>query len=423
MIELRGQYGRAKVFNDAIEETAVGQIIQLLSQPMAKDAHVRIMSDVHAGAGCVIGYTAKLTDKVVPNLIGVDIACGVTSWKLGKRHEFKLKFDELDKFIRNKIPAGKNVRTTTHSELKKLFDTIATNEIDTLSKFEDAVREICIRQNQNFDRVMRSIGSLGGGNHYLELGEDSDDNLWFTIHSGSRNFGLKIAKWHQNIASNSILGIDEVEYKNKIKEIKATKKGKEIEAAISKLHRHLSKHGKTTGLEYLENDDAENYIADTKIAHLYAKLSRRVMGYEVVSNFYKLNFNEVEVIESTHNYIDPDDNIIRKGAIRAHKGEKIIIPMSMQFGNVIATGKGNKDWNYSAAHGAGRKMSRRFAKDNITLEKFQNDMKGIWSSCVSKSTLDEAPGAYKNPEEIIKYMREAIDVITIIKPLYNFKAS
>ena len=422
MIELRGKYNTAKVYNDNVEEKAIGQIIGFLNHIAFKDGNIAVMPDVHYGKGAVIGFTAPRSDKVIPNVVGVDLSCGVITFLLGKRHELKLKFDELDEFIRNNIPSGRDVRPDVHNKLEKLFKAIATKEIDTYAKFEDGVKEICNRQNQNFDRVMKSIGSLGGGNHYIELGEDSENNLWFTIHSGSRNFGLKIAEWHQDVATNSILKIDEVEYKNKIEEIKATKKGKGIGVAINKLRKQLSKHGKITGLEYLEGGDAISYIADTKIAHLYAELSRRVMGYEVVKRFYKFDFDEVEIIESTHNYIDPDDNMIRKGAISAHEGERIIIPMSMQFGNVIATGKGNKDWNYSAPHGAGRKMSRRFAKDNLTLEKFQNDMKGIWSSCVSKLTLDEAPGAYKNPEEIIEYMKETVDVDTIIKPLYNFKA-
>ncbi len=423
MIELRGKYNTAKVYNDNIEEKAIGQIINFLNHIAFKNGNIAIMSDVHFGKGAVIGFTAPLSDYVIPNVIGVDLSCGVTTWLLGKRHELKLRFDELDRFIRNNIPSSCNVRANVHEKLDVLFKAIATREIDRFSKFEDAVKEICDRQNQNFNRVMNSIGSLGGGNHFLELGEDSKNNLWFTIHSGSRNFGLKIAEWHQNIAADSILGIDKAEFKSKSEEIKATKKGKGIDAAIKKLHKQLSKHGKITGLEYLEDKNAENYIVDTKIAHLYAKLSRRVMGYEVISSFYKLNFNEIKMIESTHNYIDTDDNIIRKGAIRAHKGEKVIISMSMQFGNVIATGIGNKDWNYSAAHGAGRKMSRQKAKADITLEKFQYDMKGIWSSCVSKATLDEAPRAYKNPEEIIEYMKETIDIDTIIKPLYNFKAT
>jgi RNA-splicing ligase RtcB len=407
-MELKGKYGSAIVYTDDIEEMATSQIINLLNQPMAENAHTRIMPDVHAGSGCVIGYTAKLTNKVVPNLIGVDIGCGVRAWRLGLRSVIGEKFDKLDKFIRNTIPSGKgNVHETTSFVVP------------------DAVEEVCKRTGQKFDYVLQSVGTLGGGNHFIEVDCDDEDYLWLVIHSGSRNFGSKIAEYHQDVAEQAILGVSKEDFDKRVEEIKRTKKGKGIEAAIQVLRSESKRKGKASGLEYLEGSSLFAYLEDMRVAQYYAQLNREIMGHLILDGFYKLPIYELESIESVHNYINFQDQVVRKGAISAHEGEKVIIPLNMADGIIIGTGKGNEDWNYSAPHGAGRKMSRSKAKETIQLEDFQDVMKrkGVWTSTADKSTLDEAPAAYKKPEHIIKYLKDTVDIKVQMKPVYNFKSA
>lgn len=422
-MEVNGKYSKAVIYNDNVEQEAISQVVNLLNQPMSENANVRIMSDVHAGAGCVIGYTAKLTDKIVPNLIGVDIGCGVTAYRLGNKKDIKAKFEKLDSFIRNKIPSGKEVlESPNFSEMNKIlseFTNISFND------FHEKVTEICERTSQDRNRVWRSIGSLGGGNHFIEIDEDNNHDYWLIVHSGSRNFGLKIANFHQKIAEDSILGIDKDAFDEKVEEIKRTKKGKGIEVAINRLRKEMVTTGKATGLEYLEGDKANNYFKDMDIAQKYARLSRLLMLKTIVKDFYKIDFVSSEIVESTHNYINFEDGIIRKGAISAHKGQRVIIPLNMADGVIFGYGKGNEEWNNSAPHGAGRKFSRSKAKKNISLEDFQKVMKskGVWSTSINKSTLDEAPQAYKKSKDIIEYLKDTVEVEVHMKPVYNFKAS
>ena len=370
----------------------------------------------------VIGYTAKRTDKIVPNLIGVDIGCGVTAWKLGPLHKIGQKFDKLDKVIRTYIPFGKNVNEFTNWGLiDTLYKTM--NVKGHFNHFKDEVDRICKAMGQDRDRVWHSIGSLGGGNHFIEIDKDDNDELWLVIHSGSRNFGLKVALYHQGVAEDAILSMSAEEYAEKITEIKRTKKGKGIEVAIKALRKSASKKGKATGLEFLEGDAAQDYYRDMDIAQIYAQLNRRVMGYMILNGMYKIDY--FTPVESVHNYINFEDNVVRKGAISAHEGEEVLIPLNMAEGVIFGIGKGNADWNFSAPHGAGRKMSRTKAKANIRLEDFQYKMKkaGVWSSCVGKNTLDEAPQAYKNADKIIEYLADTVDVKVHMKPVYNFKAT
>ncbi len=421
MIELKGKYGNAFVFNDSVEEEAISQIINLLDQPMAEGAHVRIMPDVHAGTGCVIGYTAKMTGPIVPNLIGVDIGCGVIAFSLGKRGETKAKFDKLDKFIRKKIPFGRDVREDIFESLELILNTL---NIDlSFDKFKEKVNNICDRTNQDKERVWAAIGSLGGGNHFIEIDNDDEDLLWLVIHTGSRNFGLQIANHHQHIASDTMDTKTRAEFQEKVEEIKKTKKGKGIEIAINKLRKQLAPK-KVSGLEFLEGKEAEFYFHDMNIAQIYAQLNRRVIAQEILSHIYKKDFMELSYIESIHNYINFNDRVIRKGAISAHKGEKVIIPLNMADGSILGIGKGNEEWNNSAPHGAGRKMSRNKAKANIQLSDFQKIMKQrkIWSTCISKYTLDESPQAYKKARDIIRFLAPTVEIISHMKPLYNFKA-
>lgn len=421
-MEINGKYGSAIVYTDDIEQEAISQIINLLNQPMADGAHVRIMPDVHAGSGCVIGYTAKLTGKVVPNLIGVDIGCGVTAWRLGKRSVVGEKFDKLDKAIRSYIPSGREVRSDVdYDTLRFLYSTLG-QKMD-FDEFASGVNRICKEQKQDNSRVWSAIGSLGGGNHFIEVDKDDNDELWLVVHSGSRNFGLKIAEFHQEKAELSLLSMSKEEFDSKVDEIRKTKKGKGIEEAIKALKHEAFRKGKATGLEYLEGVDAEVYYRDMNIAQIFAQLSRRMMALQILKHHYKMDY--FKPVESVHNYINFDDGIMRKGSISAHAGEEVIIPLNMADGIVYGIGKGNEDWNYSAPHGAGRKMSRSKAKATIRLEDFQYkmDKAGVWSSCVGKDTLDEAPQAYKDANKVIDYLTDTVDIKVRMLPVYNFKAS
>ncbi len=413
MIEIKGKYNTAKVWTNEIEETARLQIATFLDHAAFKDGNISIMPDVHAGAGAVIGFTAELGDKVIPNVIGVDIGCGVTSWALPE----KPNFEKLDKIIREKVPFGFEVNDKIDIEL-----------IDSIMKFSDAsegliahVLEVCQDQGQSEDRVMKSIGSLGGGNHFIEV-DELGGKYWLTIHSGSRNFGLKIAKWHQKKAQKLLGdGFNNQEIKQIVEKYKDhPDKGEFIQKEIKELK---DRPKPFKGLEYLEGDDAQVYMRDMKIAQVYAALNRRVMAHRIFKNLCNPDSCKMDCIESIHNYIDFNDNIIRKGAISAKADERVIIPLNMADGIIVGIGKGNREWNNSAPHGAGRTMSRRVAKDSIRLDDFKKRMDGVWSSCIGKATLDEAPQAYKNAEDIIGYLEPTVEIEMLMKPVYNFKAS
>lgn len=397
-MDIQGKYGTAIVYNDMVEQEAISQIITLLNQPMAQDAHVRIMPDVHAGAGCVIGYTAKLTDKVVPNLVGVDIGCGVLSYELYDSIGVK----ELDNFVRQNIAVGHNVNDT--ADLKKLPDELKV-----------AIHLICVRTGQDEGYVLRSLGSLGGGNHFLELGTAPGKRFFLSAHSGSRNFGLKIANFHQAEAVRLC----------EVNSIAAAKDNFILNVAKGgifqdwELKAHLAAREKVTrGLEYLEGRAAQLYYQDMEIAQWFADLNRRLMLDKIVEHF-KLHV-ESEV-HSVHNYIDFRAGILRKGAISAQSGEDVVIPLNMRDGMIIGKGRGNKEWNYSAPHGAGRLMARGQARRTLSLDDFKESMKGIYSTCISESTLDESPMAYKDAKEILQYIEPTVDVVDLVKPIWNFK--
>ena len=380
---ISGLYENAIIYSDEnnIELQAIEQIKDFLNQPYAKGSNVRIMPDVHSGSGCVIGFTAKLTDVVVPNIIGVDIGCGVIAWKLGR---VNIDFKKLDDFIRTNIPHGNNVRNS-------LFN---FNSISSFNKYHDLLEKIDEVKNKlmiNSNRFDVSLGTLGSGNHFLEIDIDEEGNYWFIVHSGSRNFGLQIANAYHKIA---------------------------------KLFVKENCIDVPSKLEYLVGKDAQNYFNDMEIAQNYASLNRRIMGYVVINDFFNLNYDNTEYVESVHNYIDFKYKIIRKGSISAQKGEQVIIPLSMADGIIIGTGKGNENWNCSAPHGAGRKLSRNVAKSILSFDDFSRVMaeRNIWSSCISKKTLDESPMAYKDEDSIIKYLKETVNIERRLRPVYNFKA-
>jgi tRNA-splicing ligase RtcB (3'-phosphate/5'-hydroxy nucleic acid ligase) len=381
MIELNGEYTNGIIYNDEVDEVSIGQVIGFLNHPAFKDATPRFMPDIHAGAGAVIGTTAKITDMVIPNTIGVDIGCGVVAFVVPKNRDF----ENLDNLVRERIPFGTNVNDKYERDyIKSIYEKL--NIKIPFKSFELSVEELAIRSDQKVERVFSSIGSLGSGNHFIEV-DEGKENDYLIIHSGSRGFGLGVANYHQKIASNLC-------EKNGIRVLK--------------------------DMEFLEGPSAKNYYDDLKIAQIYAHLNRMVMGKRILENFYKVD--TFDYVESVHNYIDFERGVLRKGAISAEEGEIILIPLNMRDGVLICKGKGNKEWNYSAPHGAGRLFSRRKAKENLSLDEFEEKMKDVWSSCVKASTLDESPMAYKNSDTIKKYIEPTAEIIEHTKVLYNFKA-
>ncbi len=370
MITIDGTYTEARVFTDELEELARTQIRDVCDHPAFEGSRVRIMPDVHAGAGCVIGFTAELkTDKVIPNLIGVDIGCGVLTARLPKLPDFE-KFDQE---LRRGVPSGTNVRATVHPALTE--DAELDGEVERICK--DILKT-------DSDRHRRSVGSLGGGNHFIEIAQGAE-NAYLCIHSGSRNFGLKIATHYQKLAIATCP--DE----------------------------YLREHKK--GLCYLQGELMQNYIRDMKVAQRFATLNRRVILSELTDHAEGL-----DVFDTVHNYIG-DDNVIRKGAVRADAGKKLIIPLNMRDGSVICIGRGNEEFNSSCPHGAGRRISRTKAQETLSLEEFRDTMTGIFSTCISKATLDEAPMAYKDGQSVLENIHDTADIVERIKTIYNFKAA
>jgi len=375
-----GKYASCEVMIDDIDQSAVQQIYGFLNCEVFAGSQIRIMPDVHAGIGSVIGFTATLGEKIIPNVVGVDIGCGIASYCLGRG--MPLDFDALDKHVRKSVPSGFSVHVARPKFLG-LAD-------DLLSQAARVAHET----EQDEARVLRSLGTLGGGNHFIELGKDENRDAWLTIHTGSRNFGLKVAEYHQRKASRM--------------------------------------PGKGDVLAYLEGEEAALYYEHMKVAQEYARMNRVLIARALISFFMPEAWDawektweerELDVVESIHNYIDFEDRIIRKGAISAHEGQRVVIPWNMRDGLIIGRGKGNANWNWSAPHGAGRVMSRGAARKKLDVADFAKTMEGIWTSCVGKATLDEAPMVYKDPNTIEQAIGDTVDVELTVKPLYNFKAS
>lgn len=395
MIELNGKFNTAKVFTNNIDSETISQIINLLNQPYMEDLSVRIMPDCHAGAGCVIGTTIQLKDKVVPNLVGVDIGCGMLSLKL---KESEIDFQKLDEVIQKYVPSGFNV----HDEA------IAKSNIDK-----------CIAP-VNIDNAFKSLGSLGGGNHFIEVDKDENDDLWLVIHTGSRHLGIEICNYYQNLAYDTIKNGDvRKEGQDLIEKLKREGRQSEIEKTLKDLYKKERECKIPKELCYIEGDNFKNYIHDMHLAQEHAKINRQTIADQIVKH---MDFHVDMQFDTIHNYIDIDNMILRKGSISAQKGEKVIIPMNMRDGSLICIGKGNPDWNYSAPHGAGRILSRSKAKEEVDLDDFKETMKGIYTSCVNYSTLDESPFVYKPADEIKENIQDTVEIISCIKPIYNFKA-
>ena len=365
MLELKGKYNKdCKIFIDNVEEQALSTIYNILDDEVSKDVPVRIMPDVHEGKGIVIGFTMPLTDRVNPNHIGVDIGCGVTAIKIPKLDK---SLEEVDKLIKEVVPMGFN-----HQDKPYKFS-------NNSGLFESDVLRISKKLNLDYDRVLKQIGTLGGGNHFLEIGKTNNDDFYLMVHSGSRNFGLQVCKFHADLAGKS----------------------------------------------YLFDNQRYEYIQDMKVAQAFAELNRFSIIKNITNVLYKTPIKSSQLINTIHNYIDFKRNIIRKGAVSAEKDELLVIPMNMRDGVLLCKGQGNPDWNYSAPHGAGRVLSRSKAKSTITLDDYEEMMRGsgVFSSCINKSTIDESPMVYKDAEIIKEAIKPTAELIDVIKPILNIKSS
>lgn len=380
-----------KIFAKTIEYDAYEQIKRLGEFEAYADSKIRVMPDAHAGAGCTIGTTMVIKDKVTPNLVGVDLGCGMLSVKL---KETEIDVEELDNIINTFIPSGFDVNSKSNTVF-------------------DYSRLVC-KKNVDLIRGAKSIGTLGGGNHFIEVGRNKSNELFLIIHSGSRNIGNQVARYYQNIAWKNVNEMKTIK-QNLIDKLKKENREKDINEEVKK----LKKPKANKELAYLTGDDFDNYMNDMNIMQEYAILNRRTMADIILD---KMKLNEELSFETIHNYIDFKRMILRKGSVSAEKDEMLLIPINMRDGSLICSGKGNPDWNYSAPHGAGRLMSRRKAKEQLKLSTFKKQMKGIYSTSVSNSTIDEAPDAYKPMKEIIDMIGDTVNIIDVIKPIYNFKA-
>lgn len=408
MFELNGKYNSCNVFTECVDNETISQLYLLLNQPFVENSTIRIMPDTHAGKGCVIGTTMTIDGAVCPNLVGVDIGCGVRVVKLDNKN---IDLNQLDDIIHNEIPSGANINDNV--------DYAVDFDITNLDCFNKA--------HINETRAYASIGTLGGGNHFIELDVDENNNFYLVIHTGSRHLGLEIANFYQDKAYEALCdemngGSREELRTNLITRLKSQDRQREIESELAAFDAEYKsqKLYPQKDLAYVKDELLASYLHDMKICQQYAAKNRHEISYRIIEN---MRLNVVDEFETVHNYIDTDNMILRKGAVSAQKGEKLIIPMNMRDGSLICTGKGNPEWNFSAPHGAGRIMSRAKAKEQISIQEFEQTMRDIYSTSVSISTIDESPMAYKPMQSIIDVIGDTVDIIERITPVYNFKAS
>lgn len=410
MFELSGKYNTCKIFTDNCDNETISQLTDLLNQESVKGSKIRIMPDTHAGKGCVIGTTMTLQDKVIPNLVGVDIGCGMLAIKL-KEKEIDLKL--LDEVINKYVPAGFEIH---ESPVSRSFADKIIAPVDV-------------------DKAFKSLSSLGGGNHFLEIDRDSRGNLWLVVHTGSRHLGIEVCEYYQNRAYEKLQesakgGSLKQLINSTISELKTAHREKEISKQIEKIKADYERKNNTKvprELAYLTGQDFNDYIHDMQLTQQHAAINRKCIADTIIT---KMRLHPVskdccydeDYFDTIHNYIDCDNMILRKGSVSAELGERLIIPMNMRDGSLICIGKGNPDWNYSAPHGAGRIMSRSQAKDKVNLDDFEESMKGIYSTSVCESTIDESPFVYKPMQEIMDNIKDTVEIVDIIKPIYNFKA-
>lgn len=401
MLEIKGKVNTATCYASVIEEEAIEQIRRMCDYEFTAGSKVRIMPDVHAGKGCTIGTTMTVIDKVVPNVVGVDIGCGMYTVNLGN---IEIDFEKLDEAC-HFVPSGMNVwqGRQEHFDLQQLR---------------------CFRELKDSKRLERSLGTLGGGNHFIEVDKAADGTKYLVIHTGSRNLGKQVAEIYQRLAVDLNRGMENYfEQRDEIiRTYKEQGRRSEIQAALKELfhQREVKETSMPEDLCYLYGKYFEDYLADVEICQQFAKRNREMIA-EIILGICGLT--AVDAFHTIHNYIDTGEMILRKGAIAAHKGEKVLIPINMRDGSVLAVGKGNPEWNYSAPHGAGRVMSRAGARKSLSLEEYKKEMEGIYTTSVNEDTLDEAPMAYKSLSDIIDVIGESVEVIEVLKPIYNFKAS
>lgn len=407
MFEITGKYGTAKIYATTVEEECVSQIYGFMNSPVVENCNIAIMPDTHAGKGSCIGFTQKINKekpRVNPNMVGVDIGCGMLVLKIsaeaGKQLFNKPGLEKFDKIMHTKVPSGMEHRKTLHKFAKDF------------TEIKDLIADA------DYDKELFAMGSLGGGNHFVEIDKDEEGNYYIVIHSGSRHLGIAVAKYWENKAveyhkNNSKLKND------LINKLKKEGREKDIQAELAKIPTVVV----SKELSYLENEGVEGYLHDMKICQEFARLNREAMLDVLVEEMGIKKRHILGKFCTIHNYIDIENGILRKGAISLQEGEEAIIPINMQFGSLIVKGKGNPDWNFSGPHGAGRLMSRSKAKETLKMEDFKASMKDIYTTSVCVSTIDEAPMAYKPADEILENIKENAEVISIIKPIYNFKAA
>ncbi|MDR0587618.1 MAG: RtcB family protein [Burkholderiales bacterium] len=399
MKQITGTHNLAICYTNNIEPAAVSQVETVCNRAEFADCKIRIMPDVHLGKGCTIGTTMTITDKIVPGMVGVDIGCGMETVKL---EETQIDFKALDDLIRNKIPSGRNIRKELHAFNEKI-------NLDEL-RCADKV---------NLTRARRSIGSLGGGNHFIEIDRSNAGHLYIVVHSGSRHLGTEVADYYQTEAYHSLCGNAQHQIDATIASLKAAGRDREIDATVKSL-RSQTLHDYPKDLAYVSGSLFDDYIHDMKLTQYYAALNRQAMVNVIVS---ELNLTEIDRFTTIHNYIDTDSMILRKGAVSAKSGERLLIPINMRDGSLICVGKGNDDWNQSAPHGAGRLLSRSAAFKTLSMSQYKKEMECVFSTSVSRQTLDESPMAYKSMDEIIQHITPTAEILERVRPVYNFKAS
>ena len=398
MIEIKGRYNEAKIFTDVVDSASIAQVQELCNQEFTTGSRIRLMPDIHAGAGCTIGTTMTIQDKAVPNLVGVDIGCGMETIRIRESH---IELQKLDKLIHQKIPSGFSIREKAHKYL---------NDIDLL--------ELYCAKYIDIPRAEKSIGTLGGGNHFIEVDQDEEGNIYVVVHSGSRHLGVEVAKYYQEEGYKVLNHTDDASLELLVAKMKAEGREKEIQKEIKRV-KNLKQTNIPRPLAYVSGELFEQYIHDMKIVQQFAMLNRQAMMDDIVKG---MKLHVEEQFTTIHNYIDTEQMILLKGAVSAKAGEQLLIPINMRDGSLICIGKGNEDWNYSAPHGAGRLMSRGEAKQSFTVSEFKKQMSEVYTTSVSKATLDECPMAYKDMQDILDNIGPTAEVVKIIRPIYNFKA-
>ena len=400
MKRVYGNFNMAVCFTDTLEGAAEQQIRDICDQRLFAGSQIRIMPDVHAGAGCTIGTTMTITDKAAPGLVGVDIGCGMETVKIAEKD---IDFVKLDEVIRAQIPSGKSIRKTPN---------LMTGQID--------LKELCCFQALSAERALLSLGTLGGGNHFIEVDRDGEGFLYLVVHSGSRALGAQTAEYYKRLGWKTMNRLPDEVRRELIERYKAQGRQQEIEKGLQELEDSF-----TASLDipqkyaFVEGENLKDYLHDMRIVQRYASLNRKVITQTILDG---MELTEIDRFTTIHNYIDTDNMILRKGSVSAQKGERLLIPINMRDGALICIGKGNPEWNFSAPHGAGRILSRTAAKNTLTVEEFRQEMEGIFTTCVAQSTLDESPMAYKGLNDILSQIGPTAEVVKQIRPVYNFKA-